>query len=71
MPLSYFGIPRLGHVGSRCVAKVDSPRLSVVQGACQLYDLLRQVLFAIWIRRAWKECASFGSGMVVDSGREI
>ncbi|KAM2276339.1 hypothetical protein ACFXTI_034788 [Malus domestica] len=32
LPLSYFEIPRPGHVGSRCVAKVDSPRLSVVQG---------------------------------------
>ncbi|KAM1249750.1 hypothetical protein ACFX2H_032276 [Malus domestica] len=41
------------------------------KGARQLYDLSRQVLFAIWIGRAWKECASLGSGNVVDSGREI
>ncbi|KAM1137004.1 hypothetical protein ACFX2H_034827 [Malus domestica] len=41
------------------------------KGARQLYDLLRQVLFTIWIGRAWKECASLGSGRVVDSGREI
>ncbi|KAM2165494.1 hypothetical protein ACFX1R_039636 [Malus domestica] len=41
------------------------------KGARQLYDLSRQVLFAIWIRRAWKECASLGSGRVVDSVREI
>ncbi|KAM1480307.1 hypothetical protein ACFX2I_027468 [Malus domestica] len=41
------------------------------KGARQLYDLSRQVLFAIWIGRAWKECASLGSGRVVDFGREI
>ena len=41
------------------------------KGARQLYDLSRQVLFAIWIGRAWKECASLSSGRVVDSGREI
>ena len=40
-------------------------------GACQLYDLSRQVLLAIWIGRAWKKCASSSSGRVVDSGREI
>ncbi|KAM2565030.1 hypothetical protein TB2_013264 [Malus domestica] len=40
-------------------------------GARQLYDLSRQVLFAIWIGRASKECASLGSGRVVDSEREI
>ncbi|KAM1687808.1 hypothetical protein ACFX2K_035739 [Malus domestica] len=32
LPLSYFGAPRLGHVGSRCVARADLPRSSVVQG---------------------------------------
>ncbi|KAM2117413.1 hypothetical protein ACFX1R_010966 [Malus domestica] len=41
------------------------------KGARQFYDLSRQVLFAIWIGRAWKECASLSSGRVVDSGREI
>ena len=41
------------------------------KGARQLYDLSRQVLFTIWIGRAWKKCASLGSGDVVDSGREI
>ncbi|KAM1423109.1 hypothetical protein ACFX13_005223 [Malus domestica] len=41
------------------------------KGARQLYDLSRQVLFAIWIGRAWKECASLGSGKVVDFGRKI
>ncbi|KAM2305802.1 hypothetical protein ACFXTH_025321 [Malus domestica] len=41
------------------------------KGARQLYDLSRQVLFANWIGRAWKECASLGSGRVVDSGHEI
>ncbi|KAM1912546.1 hypothetical protein ACFX14_000599 [Malus domestica] len=41
------------------------------KGACQLYDLSRQVLFAVWIGKAWKECVSLGSGMVVDSVREI
>ncbi|KAM2013123.1 hypothetical protein ACFX1T_024873 [Malus domestica] len=41
------------------------------KGACQLYDLSRQVLFTIWIGRAWKECTFLGSGRVVDSVREI
>ncbi|KAM2795203.1 hypothetical protein COP1_006485 [Malus domestica] len=41
------------------------------KGARQLYDLSRQVLFAIWIGRAWKECASLGSERVVDFGCEI
>ncbi|KAM1171383.1 hypothetical protein ACFX2I_021639 [Malus domestica] len=41
------------------------------KGVRQLYDLSRQVLFAIWIGRAWKEYTSLGSGRVVDSGREI
>ncbi|KAM1276890.1 hypothetical protein ACFX13_030056 [Malus domestica] len=41
------------------------------KGARQLYDLSRQVLFTIWIGKAWNECASLGSGRVVDSVREI
>ncbi|KAM1533574.1 hypothetical protein EV2_007738 [Malus domestica] len=41
------------------------------KGARQLHDLSRQMLFAIWIGRAWNDCASLGSGRVVDSGREI
>ncbi|KAM2848028.1 hypothetical protein COP1_001379 [Malus domestica] len=41
------------------------------KGARQFYDLSRQVLFAIWIGIAWKEYAFLGSGMVVDSEREI
>ena len=31
LPLFYFWTPRPGHVGSRCAARVDSPRFSVVQ----------------------------------------
>ncbi|KAM2630913.1 hypothetical protein TB1_029727 [Malus domestica] len=41
------------------------------KGARQLYDLLRQVLFAIRIGSAWKKCISLGSGSMVDSEREI
>ncbi|KAM2841209.1 hypothetical protein PS2_029496 [Malus domestica] len=41
------------------------------KGTRQLYDLLRQLLFAIWIGRAWKECASLSSGSVVDSKCKI
>ena len=41
------------------------------KGARQLYDLSRQVLFSIWIGRAWKKCVSLSSGSVVDSGHEI
>ena len=41
------------------------------KGTRQLYDLSRQVLFAILIGRAWKECASLSSGRVVDSVHEI
>ncbi|KAM1639194.1 hypothetical protein ACFXTN_008512 [Malus domestica] len=41
------------------------------KGACELYNLSRQVLFAIRIGRAWKECISLSSGSVVDFGREI
>ncbi|KAM2457060.1 hypothetical protein ACFX1W_006028 [Malus domestica] len=41
------------------------------KGARQLYDLSRQVLFAIWIRRAWMESASLSSGRVVYFGYEI
>ncbi|KAM1971950.1 hypothetical protein ACFX16_018816 [Malus domestica] len=39
--------------------------------ARQLHDLLRQVLFTIWIGRAWMENASLSSGRVVYSGYEI
>ncbi|KAM1264272.1 hypothetical protein ACFX2J_034101 [Malus domestica] len=38
------------------------------EGAHQLYDLSRQVLFSIWVGKAWKECISLSSGSVVDSG---
>ncbi|KAB2620887.1 hypothetical protein D8674_039467 [Pyrus ussuriensis x Pyrus communis] len=31
----------------------------------------KQVLFTIWIGKAWKKCASLSSGRVVDSGHEI
>ncbi|KAM1241591.1 hypothetical protein ACFX2J_046775 [Malus domestica] len=41
------------------------------EGACQLYDLLRQVLFAIWVGIAWTECVSLSNESVVDSGGEI
>ncbi|KAM1348073.1 hypothetical protein FF1_002362 [Malus domestica] len=41
------------------------------KGPHQLYDLSRQVLFAIWNGKAWKEYVSLSSGRVVDSGREI
>ncbi|KAM2054209.1 hypothetical protein ACFX1T_003761 [Malus domestica] len=41
------------------------------KGTRQLYDLSRQVLFSIWVGRAWKECISLSSGSVVDSKREI
>ncbi|KAM2477800.1 hypothetical protein ACFX1W_044294 [Malus domestica] len=34
-----------------------------------VYNLSRQVLVTTWIGRAWKECASLGSGRVVDSGQ--
>ncbi|KAM1212163.1 hypothetical protein FF1_003757 [Malus domestica] len=41
------------------------------KGTRQLYDLSRQVLFSIWVGRAWKECISLSSGSVVDSRRKI
>ncbi|KAM1986800.1 hypothetical protein ACFX15_034147 [Malus domestica] len=41
------------------------------EGGRQLYDLSRQVLFAIWIGRAWKKCIFLSSGSVVDFGFEI
>ena len=36
------------------------------EGACQLYDLLRQVLFAIRVGKAWTKCVSLSSESVVD-----
>ncbi|KAM1218844.1 hypothetical protein ACFX15_045207 [Malus domestica] len=51
--------------------KLNHQGCLLCKGARQLYDLLRKVLFAIWIGRAWKEYASLGSGKVVDSVREI
>ncbi|KAM1256714.1 hypothetical protein ACFX2G_031392 [Malus domestica] len=41
------------------------------KGARQLYDLSGQVLFAIRIGRAWKECASLSNRKMVYSGRKI
>ncbi|KAM2000498.1 hypothetical protein ACFX16_007794 [Malus domestica] len=41
------------------------------EGARQLYDLSRQVLFSIWVGIAWKKCIPLSNGSVVDSRREI
>ncbi|KAM1451127.1 hypothetical protein ACFX2I_038291 [Malus domestica] len=41
------------------------------EGVRQLYDLSRQVLFTIWVGRAWTKCVSLSSGSMVDSKREI
>ncbi|KAM1466877.1 hypothetical protein ACFX2I_032038 [Malus domestica] len=32
LPLSYFETPRLGHIGSQCASRIESPTSSVVQG---------------------------------------
>ena len=40
-------------------------------GACQLYDLLRQVLFAIWDVRDWMKFVFLSSRSVVDFGCKI
>ncbi|KAM2075410.1 hypothetical protein ACFX1T_038305 [Malus domestica] len=41
------------------------------EGVRQLYDLLRQVLFTIWVGKAWTKCVSLSSGSMVDSKHEI
>ncbi|KAM1728922.1 hypothetical protein EV1_019078 [Malus domestica] len=60
-----------GHIAFRCAARADSPGRMLCEGACQLYDLLKQVLFIIRVGRAWMECVSLSNGSVMDSGREI
>ncbi|KAM2429357.1 hypothetical protein ACFX1W_016966 [Malus domestica] len=46
-----------GTLDPNALQKLIHQSCLLCKGARQLYDLSRQVLFAIWIGRAWKECA--------------
>lgn len=65
LPLSYFRTPRHGTLYLGTLQKLIHQGSLLCKGACQLYDLSRQVLFTICVGRTWTEYFSVSSESVV------